>query len=77
VKVWPGRESVAVPVRLLLTPEPTVLGLAPAVTVSVCATGCTVSIVEPLLLMGLGPLHVTVTVKVTVRSLSVVLAAAV
>ena len=52
-------------------------GVAVALTESACETGCTVRSVDPLLLIGLGPPQVAVTVKVTVRSLSVVFAAAV
>jgi hypothetical protein len=76
VKVWPGRESVAPPVRVVVLPEPTVLGLAEAVTVRVCVTGCTTSVAVAVLVSGLGPLQVALSVNVTVRSPSVVLAAA-
>jgi hypothetical protein len=49
----------------------------PAVTENVCATGCTVSVVEPMPLAGTGPLQVAATVRVMVSSLSVRLAGAV
>jgi hypothetical protein len=39
---------------------------APAVTESVCFTGCTVTEVDPIPLVGMGPLQVTVTVSVTI-----------
>jgi hypothetical protein len=54
-----------------------VLGLAEAVTVRVCASGCTVSVVEPLLVSGPDPLQVTLSVSVTSRSSPVRFAAAV
>ena len=67
---------MALPVKLLDPPEATVDGEAPALTESVWAEGCTVSEVEPLLLMAPGPTQVAVTVSVTVRSLSVLFAGA-
>jgi hypothetical protein len=69
--VWPVRLSVAVADKLALAPDATVPGDADAVTVRTCATGCTVSVVEPLAVRGLGPLQVAVTVKTTASSLSV------
>jgi hypothetical protein len=60
----------------VLPPEATVLGLHPAVTLKVCATGCTVSAVESLSPNGLGPSQVAFTVSVTIRSESLVFAGA-
>jgi hypothetical protein len=55
-----------------------VLGLGElAVTVRLCATGCTVSVVASLSVRGEGPSQVAVTVRVTTRSLSLVFAGAV
>ncbi len=71
--------SVTTPVTTVLPPEATVSDDGDTATVSVCpeVAGCTVSIVEAELLIGVDPPHVAVTVRVTVLFVLPELAAAV
>lgn len=75
--IWPIWLSVAVADRLAVPPEAIAPGVTDALATTTCATGCTISVVEPLAVAGVGPLQVAVTVRVMLRLPSVVFAAGV